>query len=749
MKTYFFKIYGRVQGVGFRPFIYKLAKELNLKGYVLNTSSCVEISLQGGKKSIDNFIERVKNEAPPLSRIERIEGNLSEEKEFIDFFIKESKKDEGFNFISPDIAICDDCLKELFDPNDRRYKYPFINCTNCGPRYTIIEDLPYDREKTTMKVFKMCEKCEKEYKDPTSRRFHAQPNACFTCGPEIWIENLKEDKIIKENIFKELSNILKKGEIVIIKGVGGFHIAVDATNSDAVKKLREKKKRPTKPFALMMKDIDMIKKYCFVNEKEEEILKSKERPIVLLKIINLKDISPLVAPDNKYLGVMLPYAPYHYLIFEEFSNPIIMTSGNLSDEPIINDNQEAKEKLNHITNHFVLHNRDIERRVDDSVVFIEKNNINFIRRARGYAPDPIKISISLKPTLSLGGELKNTFSLGLDNYVFMSPHIGDLKDKETLDVYEETIENYIKLFKISPEILVCDLHPQYLSTEFGEKFKKYLEVKYMQHHKAHGYSLILDREIESDIIIFSFDGTGFGEDKNIWGGEVFIGNINELNRVAHFKYFPMTKSDYIIEKPNRIAYLYTKTFLKSYQKNLFKDMNPFEKEILDKMVEKNENIIYTSSCGRIFDIVSSILDIKKEVSFEGEAAISLEMVANDSNENSSYYNYEIQKNEFYEIDLKKVIESIILEKSSFNKSDIAKKFHNTIAKICLDISKILKEEYKIKNVGFTGGVFQNRLLISIINEIFKNEDFILYFHNRVPPNDGGISLGQIILGRKE
>jgi len=749
MKTYLFKIYGRVQGVGFRPFIYKLAKELGLKGYVLNTSSCVEISLQGEKSSIDNFIKKVKNEAPPLSKIERIEDYIFEEEGYTDFSIKESKKDKGFNFISPDIAICNECLEELLNPEDRRYKYPFINCTNCGPRYSIIEDLPYDREKTTMKVFKMCDDCYKEYKDPESRRFHAQPNACFTCGPEIWIENLNEGKKIKENIFKELSNLLKKGEIVIIKGVGGFHIACDATNSDVVNRLREKKKRPTKPFALMMKDIDMIRKYCFVNEKEEEILKSKERPIVLLKINDLKDITPLVAPDNKYLGVMLPYAPYHYLIFEEFSKPIIMTSGNLSDEPIIKDNEEAKEKLNHINNYFVLHNREIERRIDDSVVFIEKNNMNFIRRARGYAPDPIKIPISLKPTLSLGGELKNTFSLGLGNYVFMSPHIGDLKDKETLDVYENLIEDFIKLFKINPEMLVCDLHPQYLSTEFGEKFKKYLEVKYMQHHKAHGYSLILDREIEGDIIIFSFDGTGYGEDKNIWGGEVFVGNINELNRVAHFEYFPITKSDYIIEKPDRISYLYTKIFLKDYQKNLFKDMNTLEKEILDKMVEKNENIIYTSSCGRIFDIVSSILDIKKEVSFEGEAAISLEMVAYDSNETNSYNDYEIRKKEFYEINLKKVIESIILDKNLLNKSDIARKFHNTIAKICIDISKILKEEYKINQVGFTGGVFQNRLLIRIINEIFKNEDFILYFHNRVPPNDGGISLGQIILGRKE
>ncbi|HQJ57237.1 MAG TPA: carbamoyltransferase HypF [Caldisericia bacterium] len=749
MKTYLLKIYGRVQGVGFRPFIYRLAKELNLKGYVLNSSSCVEIALQGEKTSLDYFIERMKNEAPPLSKIEKIENNILDLEDFKDFVILESRKDKGFNFISPDIAICDECLKELFDKKDRRYKYPFINCTNCGPRYTIIEDLPYDREKTTMKVFKMCEECEKEYKDPNSRRFHAQPNACFKCGPEIWIEDLSEKRIYKENVFKELAKFLKDSKIAAIKGVGGFHIACDATNECAIEQLRERKERPTKPFALMMKDIDMAKSFCFVDSKEEEILKSKERPIVLLKIKNLYPISELVTPNNKYLGVMLPYAPYHYLIFEEFDKPLIMTSGNLSDEPIIKDNEEAEEKLNGITKYFVLHNREIKHRIDDSVVFIENKNLNFIRRARGFAPDPIKIPISLKPTLALGGELKNTFSLGFENYVFMSPHIGDLKDKETLDVYEETIEEFIKLFKINPEILVCDLHPQYLSTQFGEKFKKYLDVKYMQHHKAHSYSLILDKEIDGDIIIFSFDGTGYGEDKNIWGGEVFIGDINDLKRVAHFKYFPMTKSDYVIEKPIRLLYLYVKTFLKEYENNLSFDMNPFEKEILNKSLEKNENIIYTSSCGRIFDIVSALLDIKKEVTYEGEAAVSLEMLAYDSNKIDSFYNYEIHKNEFYEIDLKETIKNIILEKDIINKEDIARKFHNTIAKICFDLSYILKEKYKIKNVGFTGGVFQNRLLIQTIRDIFKNEDFILYFHNRVPPNDGGISLGQIVLGKEE
>ncbi|MCX8095283.1 MAG: carbamoyltransferase HypF [Caldisericia bacterium] len=747
MKTYFFKIYGRVQGVGFRPFIYKLAKEFGLNGYVANTSSCVEIVLQGENIKIKNFIEKVKKDPPPLSKIEKIEENLIELEEFKDFFIKESKEDKGFNFISPDIAICEDCLKELFNPNDRRYMYPFINCTNCGPRYTIIEDLPYDREKTTMKIFKMCVDCEKEYKDPNTRRFHAQPNACFNCGPHIWIENIEEKKIIKENIFKEISNILNSGELILIKGVGGFHIACDATNDLAVKKLREKKKRPIKPFALMMKDIETIKKYCFVSYFEEEILKSKERPIILLKIKDLLDISPNVAPQNNYLGLMLPYAPYHYLLFEEFNKPLIMTSGNLSDEPIVKDNDEAKEKLKIISKFFVFHNREIERRIDDSVIFVERGEFQFIRRARGYAPDPIKVNINLKPTLSLGGELKNTFSLGYKNYVFMSPHIGDLKDKETLEIYEETIFEFIKLFKINPEILVCDLHPQYLSTEFGEKFKNILEIKYIQHHKAHALSLILDREINEKTIIFSFDGTGYGEDGKIWGGEVFVGDINEIKRVAHFKYFPITKSDYSIENPKRILFVYLSKFLNEYSEKFLYKYSEFEVELIKKMIEKNENLIETSSLGRIFDMVSSLLDIKDKVSYEGEAAISLEMLSSKS-ETKDFYSYQLIDGNEIEVDFLKVIQGIIEDKERYTKDYIGKKFHNTIAKIIFDISNIFKEKEHINNIGFSGGVFQNRLLINLIYELFEKSDFKLYFHRRVPTNDGGISLGQIILGKE-
>ncbi|MGC8869713.1 MAG: carbamoyltransferase HypF [Brevinematia bacterium] len=648
----------------------------------------------------------------------------------------------GFNFISPDIAICEDCLREMRDPKDRRYKYPFINCTNCGPRYTIIEDLPYDRDKTTMKIFEMCERCKEEYDNPESRRFHAQPISCYDCGPSLWIDGEES-----QNIFEKIAKYLEEGKILAIKGIGGFHLACDATNNTAVKKLRERKKRPSKPFALMMKDIEMIKRYCYIDKEEEKLLLSKERPIVLLRIKNPLDISKYTAPNNKYLGIMLPYIPYHYLIFEHFNKPLIMTSGNLSDEPIVKDNEHAKEKLGKIADIFVFHNRNIAHRIDDSVIFIENKELNFIRRARGYAPDPIKISIKVRPTLALGGELKNTFSLGKENYVFISPHIGDLKDRDTLEVYEETIQEFIRLFRIEPEVLVHDLHPQYLSTDFAERFKKYMEVKAIQHHKAHFFSLLLDREITDNIICFSFDGTGYGEDGNIWGGEVFIGNLEEAKRIAHFKYFPIAGGDYAIENPRKIALSYLIKYFPSEIERVFLDLNPIEKEITKRLIEREENIFYTSSCGRIFDMVSAILKIREHIDYEGQSAIELEMHAMES-ENTEFYPFKLlEKEDKLEIDIYPTIEKILEEKEKFEATYIARKFHNTVAQIILKISEILREEYRINKVGFSGGVFQNRLLLRILIPTLKEKGFEVYIHKKVPTNDGGISLGQIVLGR--
>lgn len=743
MKSCKIKISGRVQGVGFRPFVYRLAKSLDLTGWVLNSTGSVEILIQGSEANIRNFIDALIHDPPPLSHIENIFEEIVEESTYTDFSIIKSREDKGFNFISPDIAICDDCLRELRDPHDRRFGYPFINCTNCGPRYTIIEDLPYDREKTTMKVFKMCEVCNEEYHNPLSRRFHAQPDACSVCGPHLWIDSLN---IPESNLFKEIGKLLYEGQILAIKGIGGFHIACDATNESAVERLRNNKKRRSKPFALMMKDLDMIRRYCYVNNTEEKILRGKERPIVLLRIKDYLDLSPSIAPGNLYLGVMLPYAPYHYLIFDDFDRPIVMTSGNLSEEPIIKDNVEAKDKLKNIVDNFVLHNRNIRNRIDDSVVFVEDNDLTFVRRARGYAPDPLKVSIEVDPVLALGPELKNTFAIGSGNYVFMSPHIGDLKDLETLDVFEETIEDFIHLFRINPEVLVHDLHPQYLSTEFAEKFKSFMKVVPVQHHRAHILSLLLDRDIGDPIIGFSFDGTGFGEDGNIWGGEVFVGNLRELHRAAHFKYFPMAGGDYSIENPKRIAYSYL--FSNEIEDNgNYLPISPLEKDIIKSMIQNKKNIFYTSSCGRIFDMVSAILGVRSVIDYEGQAAVELEMCAMDS-DTSAVYPFEIQKGSSLEIDILPMIKKILEDRQHINRSIIARQFHNTIAYIILSTAEILREKYHINKVGLSGGVFQNRLLLNILSPLLKESKFEVYTHRRIPPNDGGISLGQIALAMK-
>jgi len=741
--SYRIKVYGIVQGVGFRPFVYKLAKSLDLRGWIYNSIGSVDILIQGEEENIKKFIDILKNSPPPLSRIEKIHIDIIEdEKSYDDFSIIESKEDIGFNFISPDIAICDDCLREMRDPKDRRYSYPFINCTNCGPRYTIIEDLPYDRDKTSMKIFEMCEECKKEYHDPLSRRFHAQPISCFNCGPNIWIDGLKSD-----NIFKDISDFLKENKIIAIKGIGGFHLMCSAVSDVAVLKLRERKRRKFKPFALMMRDLDMIEEYCFLNDIERSILTSKERPIVLLRIKDLKDISPYVAPNNEFLGVMLPYAPYHYLIFDYFDKPLIMTSGNVTDEPIVKDNEESKKELKNIADIFVFHNRNIIHRVDDSVVFVENNQLNFVRRARGYAPDPIKVPIKVRPVLALGGELKNTFALGKEEYIFISPHIGDLKDKKTLEVYEETINEFIRLFRIEPEILVHDLHPQYLSTEFAQRFEKFMEVIPLQHHKAHVYSLLLDNNITEDIIGFSFDGTGYGEDGKIWGGEVFIGNLDKIERIAHFKYFPIAGGDYSIENPIRIALSYITKYIPSEINSLFPHIDFLEKELIKKLIRDEVGIFYTSSCGRIFDLVSALLGIREKIDYEGQAAIELETYA-WKKEDNEFYPFEIVKKDLYEIDILPTIEKIIEEKNYFDRSIVARRFHNTIAKVILNMAEMFREKFNIRSVGFTGGVFQNRLLINLVVPALEKKGFKVYLHRRVPTNDGGISLGQVIMARE-
>ncbi|MGC8970782.1 MAG: carbamoyltransferase HypF [bacterium] len=736
------RIFGVVQGVGFRPFIYRLAKEHNLKGWVLNTSSSVEIEIEGEDSDVERFISNIRKKAPPIARIENIEIEDSILNNYKDFFIKESKEDIGYQLISSDIAVCQDCLEELFDPKDRRYRYPFINCTNCGPRFTIIKDIPYDRKNTTMEKFKMCKDCEREYNDPLDRRFHAQPNACPICGPKLWIEGLESEDPIKET-----ARLLKEGFIIAIKGLGGFHLACDATNDKVVSLLRERKRRGNKPFALMMKDLDTIKKYCYITPKEEELLKSPQAPIVLLRIKDLGNISKNVAPNNNYLGIMLPYTPLHHILFKEIDRPLVMTSGNLSEEPICQDNEEALNRLKGISDYFLLNDRDIYSRYDDSVASVFEEKPYLIRRARGYAPSPVKIPFKMKQVLACGGELKNTFCLTKDNYAFISQHIGDLENIETLEHFTSTIDLYKRLFRIEPEIVVCDMHPEYLSTKYALQFEGTIPLIRVQHHHAHIVSCMGENNVTKPVIGIAFDGSGYGLDGNVWGGEILVVDYDGFIRKAHLEYLPLPGGELAIRRPYRLAigYLF-KLFGDIPNLPFLKGISETEIRAIKEQIDKGINTPLTSSMGRLFDVISSLLNICKETSYEGQPAIELEMVSKDI-EVDDHYSFEVkEENNTYIIKLKNLLEEIINDIDMVPMSLISAKFHNTISKIVLDIALAIREETKIDTVVLSGGCFQNRRLLRKTINYLREKKFKIYTHHQVPCNDGGLSLGQAIIG---
>ena len=523
-------VHGVVQGVGFRPFIFRLAGEHGLKGWVINTSSAVEIEVEGKSAEVDAFVGRVVRDAPPRARIEGIEAADGKPAGYRTFEIRESRSDAGYQLISPDIATCADCVRELFDPLDRRYRYPFTNCTNCGPRFTIITDIPYDRPYTTMAPFRMCDRCRREYEDPLNRRFHAQPNACPVCGPKVWLEThrcgvscsrsstARADELGMTR-FARRPPCSGQGAIVALKGLGGFQLACDATDTDAVAALRERKRRPDKPFALMMRDMEEVRRYCLVDDEESRLLGAPEAPIVLLRRKEGSSVSPAVAPGNRYLGVMLPYTPIHHLLLRDFGKPLVMTSGNLSEEPIAKDNDEARLRLGGLADYFLFHNRDIHSRYDDSVSRVRDRAPEAIRRARSYAPDPVKLPFKTKPILALGAAEKNTFCVTRDEFAFLSQHIGDLENLDTLDHFIATIDLYKRLFRVTPEIVAHDLHPDYLSTRYARRFKGGLPLVGVQHHHAHVASCMAEHGLPGPVIGVAFDGSGFGPDGTVWGGE--------------------------------------------------------------------------------------------------------------------------------------------------------------------------------------------------------------------------------------
>jgi hydrogenase maturation protein HypF len=751
-------ITGIVQGVGFRPFVYNLAVKYGVKGWCLNDSEGVVIEVEGDPDAA--FMDEIRNSPPPLSRIEsiaieKVAGNGG----YSGFTIRESKSIEGRSvLVAPDVAVCDDCLGEMLEPSDRRYLYPFINCTNCGPRYSIVRDIPYDRLKTTMAPFKMCHQCESEYHDPSNRRFHAQPDACAVCGPKVWLHGKPEAGVNFEAISKT-QKLLKEGAILAIKGLGGFHLACDAENTEAVAKLRERKRRSlkkglqsNKPFALMAPDIQTVRAYCEITEEEEKALLERQRPIVLLeKKEGRQIISETVAPGNRRFGVMLPYTPLHRLLFhpEGVFKALVMTSGNISDEPIVIENEEALEKLSSIADFFLLHDRGIYMRVDDSILRIDGKAKRFIRRARGFVPDVISLNEEMEEVFAAGGLLKNTFCITKGRNAIVSQHMGDLENFEAMEFYKETFRNLRNTFRAEPKIVAHDLHPDYLSTAFAldyarERAIPASRVIAVQHHHAHIAGAMAENNLHGDVIGVSFDGTGFGTDGNIWGGEFLTTNRQQFKRAAHLKYARLPGGDMAAKEPWRMAISYLMDSGGVDSVKGFRQRIGSKAAVVEEMIHKGINSPYTSSMGRLFDAVASIIGLRDEITFEAEAAIELESVAD--NNDTGGYPFSMSGSEPMEIDAAPLIRAVVQDvNKGASIETIAGRFHNAIADMTLTVCTKLRDSSGINDIVLTGGVFQNSLLTKLATGKLEKAGFKVYMQEKVPSNDGGISLGQAVV----
>lgn len=739
---------GIVQGVGFRPFVYQEAVKNSLTGWVRNTSSGVEIEICGTRKCVEQFLHTLQNNPPPLARLDHIKVTETPPNGATEFLILESTDSESqFLPVSPDISICEDCLRELSDPNDRRYRYPFINCTNCGPRFTIIKGIPYDRPNTTMASFDLCPACQEEYTNPLDRRFHAQPIACPECGPYLWLEVKGQRVAEREDALQKARQLLKGGAIVAIKGLGGFHLACDASNEKAVRALRNRKKRSDKPFAVMVFDLSRVEKIAEINEEEKAILLSRQNPIVLLRKKKDARVVPDVSPDVDTIGVMLPYTPLHYLLLEPgegFPEVLVMTSGNLSEEPIAYEDEEGLTRLQNIADAFLLHNRPIHMRVDDSVVAVSAGGFLPIRRARGYAPDTISLPFHFPPILAAGAELKNTFCLTRERYAFLSHHIGDMENLETLNSFVEGIEHYQNVFKTVPEVLACDLHPDYMATRYAEarSERENLPLIRIQHHHAHLASCLVEHQWDTDdpVIGLIFDGTGLGEDRAIWGGEILVGGYSGYHRRFHLEYIPLPGGDASIRKPARTALAHLWHAGIPWEEHLppCSALCGDELTLLHSQLKHRINAPWTSSMGRLFDAVSSCIGLRHEASYEAQAAIMLETICNL--QETAAYSVILQDDE---IKLRTLWQEILNDwLAGTPPSTISAKFHNWVATVALYASETIRSETGINTVACSGGVWQNRVLVQKAKTLLEQHGFRVFFHKIVPPNDGGLSLGQ-------
>ncbi len=828
-------ISGSVQGIGFRPFVYRLAKELELKGWVNNNAQGVAIAVEGTQQQLDLFVERLQSEKPTRSQIHQITQEWSEPVHYQTFEIHESTDDASVKtaVILPDLATCDDCLQDIFNAKNRRYRYPFTNCTNCGTRYSIIKAVPYDRHNTTMDKFQMCADCQAEYDNPLDRRFHAQPNACPKCDPHLELWNYDGQVLaIGEQALLLTVQAIREGKILAIKGLGGFQLMVDANNAEAIAKLRERKHRPHKPFALMYADLKNIRQDCQVSELEAQLLNSTAAPIVLLQKLN-KGLKPLVS-ENDYIGVMLPYTPLHHLLMAALPSAIVATSGNLSDEPICIDNQEAIASLGNIADLFLVHNRDIAQPVDDSVVRVIGDRAVILRRARGYAPTPITtdslelrsppaplkkaliylmhqileppltppwkgenldfppskgglrgvkpawsvkyvnalkkgrelIQVPLfkgdaegrgiKPRLvadrkilALGGHLKNAIALSINNSIILSQHIGDLETTKAFEHFQRIIQRLSETYEFRPEAIACDAHPDYLSSQYARQLANSLQIPLIsvQHHYAHALAGMVDNQLSAPVLAIAWDGTGYGTDGTIWGGEFLKITDSGFARVAHLQPFPLLGGDKAAKEPRRIALaMLWEIFgdrLWDLELPTLQSFTNSELGILKTVLAKPQHLLTTSSIGRLFDAVASLLNIYQITSFEGQAAIALEDLCDRTNTDEAYQ-FDVKNDG--EIDWTRSIQSILDDIHNQTAiATIATKFHNALVEVILIVAKRID----LEKIVLTGGCFQNRYLTERAVKKLTQRRFKVYCHQNIPPNDGGLAAGQIIAALRE
>ncbi len=733
------RVSGIVQGVGFRPFVHTLATGMGIAGFVGNDTDGVFIEVEGPEPDLARFATRLADEAPAAARVRDIEAvPVAAVGETAFRIVASHHAATGTALVSPDLRACDDCLAELSDPDDRRFRYPFINCTNCGPRFTITRRTPYDRPNTTMAPFAMCPACRAEYDDPADRRFHAQPNACPECGPTVSSMPPADDPI------GDTRNRIAAGEIVAIKGLGGYHLACDATSDPAVERLRLRKGRLSKPFAVMVADLETAQSLAAINASEERLLTSRERPIVLLRKRPDAGVSDLVAPGNGSLGIMLPYTPLHDILLEP-GDVWVMTSGNRSEEPIAIDNGEAVERLGSIADSYLTHDRDIHVPCDDSVVRILDGDEYPIRRSRGYAPFPVPLPFDVPPILATGGELKATFCLTAGRDGFMSQHIGDMENLETLEAFTAAVDHFTDLFRIEPEMVACDMHPGYLSTKWA--LGRGLPVEQIQHHHAHVVSLMAEHGRTDRIIGFAFDGTGYGTDGTVWGGEILVADYEDFDRVGHLAPVPLPGGDAAVKSPARMALSHLRTAGIPWTDDLppLHGIPDIERSLLERQIDQSINTVQTTSMGRLFDAASALAGVRQTATYEAQAAIEFEALVDAAEGDSYAFGLHIDGGRLI-VDPGPALASIVDDvRSGTEPGTIAARFHRGVADLIVAAALNVRADTGLATVGLSGGVFQNVTVTQTAKVMLTDAGFEVLVHRLVPPNDGGLALGQAVI----